>query len=161
MYTTGIIGGDCSVTATFVSAADSLTLEVTDDHLFSRYGMQMQYTVIVSNPVGIDVSGLSISAANSADLGTGSTTWTCFGSSTQCQQQGQGAFADSAVTIPAGGLVAWLITVPVPENAPDATADFAISLDGPSFVAPNTQVDTDTLVIFHDDFEVPYGDGAQ
>jgi hypothetical protein len=57
--------------------------------------------------------------------------------------------------------VAWLITVPVPENAPDATADFAISLDGPSFVAPNTQVDTDTLVIFHDDFEVPYGDGAQ
>jgi len=161
MYTTGLITGDCAVTATFVSAADSLSLQVTDDHVFARYGMQMQYTVIVSNPIGIDVPGLTISAASSADLDTGSTTWTCFGSNTQCQQQGQGAFVDNAVTIPAGGLVAWLISVPVQEDAPDTMADFTISLNAPPFAAPKTQTDTDTLVIMHDSFDVPYGDGAQ
>jgi hypothetical protein len=161
MYTTGTIAGDCAVTATFVSAADSLSLQVTDDHLFARYGNVVQYVVTVSNSIGIDVGGLTISAAASADLNAASTQWTCFGSNTQCQQSGQGAFVDNAVTIPAGGSVAWLITLPVLDNAPDTATDYTVSLNGPPFAAPTMQTDTDTLVIFHDSFDVAYGDGAQ
>jgi len=161
IYTTGPINGDCAVTATFVSAADTLNLQVTDDHLFARYGMTMQYVVTVSNSVGIDVQGLAISAANPADLNAAATNWACFGSSAQCQQQGQGTFVDNAVTIPAKGSVSWLIELPVLAHAPDATTDYTITLDSPPFAAPKTQTDTDTLVIFHDSFDVPYGDGAQ
>lgn len=160
-YTTGPIVGDCEVTASFVSAADVLSLQVTDDHVFARYGMTADYVVKVSNSVGVDVTGLTISAAASADLNTGSSQWMCFGSNTQCQQQGQGAFIDNAVTIPGKGSVSWLIAIPVLENAPSLIIDYTISLDAPPFTAPITQTDSDVPLVFHDGFDVPYGDGAQ
>jgi uncharacterized repeat protein (TIGR01451 family) len=161
VYTTGSITGDCAVSASFVSAESALSLQVTDDHAFARYGASIDYTVTVSNSVGVDVLGLTISAAASADLDTGSSQWMCFGSNTQCQQQGQGAFLDNAVTIPGKGSVSWLVTVPVLPGAPDVTADYTINLNGPPFAAPIMQTDSDTAVIFHDSFDVPYGDGAQ
>ena len=161
VYTTGPISGDCAVTATFVAAADSLSLSVTDDHAFARYGSLLQYVVTVSNSVGIDVHGLAISAAASTDLDNSSTQWMCFGSNTQCQPQGQGVFVDNAVTIPSNGTVSWLVSVPALAHASDTTVDYTVSLDSAPFPAPKTATDTNTLVIFHDSFDVPYGDGAQ
>jgi len=161
VYTTGPITGDCAVTASFVSAADSLNLSITDDHAYARYGSLLQYVVTVSNSLGIDVHGLAISAAVSTDLDNSSTQWMCFGSNTQCQQQGQGVFVDNAVTIPSKGNVSWLISIPALPHAPDATVAYTVSIDSPPFTAPKTATDTNTLVIFHDSFDVPYADGAQ
>jgi hypothetical protein len=161
VYTTGPITGDCAVSAAFVSAESALSLQVTDDHAYARYAASVDYTVTVSNSIGVDVTGLTISAAASADLNTGSSQWMCFGSNTQCQEQGQGTFMDNAVTVPGKGSVSWLVTVPVLPDAPDATVDYTINLDSPPFAAPITQTDSDAPVIFHDSFDVPYGDGAQ
>jgi len=161
VYTTGPITGDCTVAASFVSAASVLSVQVTDNHVYARYGMLLDYVVTVSNSAGVDVDGLTISGGTSPDLDTGSGHWVCFGSNTQCQSQGQGAFSDNAVAIRAKGSVSWIVTVPLLQDAPDTTVDYAVSLDSPSFAAAVTQTDTDTLVVFHDAFDVPYGDGAQ
>jgi len=161
VYTSGSITGDCAVTASFVSAESVLNVQVSDDHLFARYGSLLQYVVTVSNSAGIDVHGLAISAAASPDLDSGSGQWTCFGSNSQCQTTGQGVFADNAVTVPGKGNLSWLISVPALANAPDATVDYTISLNGAPFATPKTDTDTDTFVLFHDSFDVPYGDGAQ
>jgi len=57
--------------------------------------------------------------------------------------------------------VSWLIQIPVLPNAPDAITDYTITLDSPPFAAQKPQTDTDTFVIFHDSFDVSYGDGVQ
>ena len=57
--------------------------------------------------------------------------------------------------------MSWLIQIPVLPNAPDAITDYTITLDSPPFAAQKPQTDTDTFVIFHDSFDVSYGDGVQ
>jgi uncharacterized delta-60 repeat protein len=162
VYTTLPISADCSVTATFTAASASLSLVVTDNRQYARYGGLANFVVTVTNNSGNSVTGLSISGADtsaSADLDTAGGHWLCFGSATQCAPSGNGPFTDAAVMIPANGSVSWLVTVPVLANAPDMAASYTVTLSG---AGPDvTQTDTDTLTIYRDGFDVAYGDGTQ
>jgi uncharacterized delta-60 repeat protein len=162
VYTTRPVSGDCAVMATFTAASTSLSLVVNDNRAFARYGGLVNYVVTASNSGGNDVTGLSISGNDtspSADLDTAGGHWLCFGSAAQCAASGNGPFNDGSVSVPANGSVSWLVTVPVMMAAPDAAASYTVTLSG---AGPDvTQTDTDTLVIFHDDFDVAYADGTQ
>lgn len=162
VYTTLPISGDCTVTATFTSASASLTLVVTDNREFARYGTLVNYIVTLTNSAGSAVSGLSISGSEtsaSQDLATASGHWICFGSASQCAPSGNGPFTDANVSVPPNGSVSWFVTIPVLSAAPDDAVSYTVTLDG--IAPPVVQTDTDMLVIFHDGFDVAYGDGTQ
>jgi uncharacterized delta-60 repeat protein len=161
-YTTLPVSTDCTVTANFVSAASALTVTVSDSRTFARYGNLINYVVTVSNSGGSDATGLSISGSETStgsNLDTAGGHWLCFGSAASCAASGSGDFSDANVTIPANGSVSWIVTEPVRGDAPDAALTYTITLAG--ITPPITQSDTDAIVIFHDSFEVSYGDGTQ
>src|SRR6185369_6071318 len=102
VYTTRVISQDCSVTAAFVSASATLTLTLTDNRSFVHYGGFINYVVTLSNTSGNDVTGLTISGAEtspSSDLDTASGHWQCFGTAAECLPSGTGPFLDGNVTV--------------------------------------------------------------
>jgi hypothetical protein len=162
VYTTLPISGDCSVTATFAAASTALSVTVTNNHDYARYGTLANYVVTVTNNSGSSVTGLSIAGSDTsatADLDTAGGRWLCFASATQCAPSGNGPFTDVDVSVPANGSVTWLVTVPVLADAPDTEVSYTVTLSGggPDVIA----TDTDTLTIFRDGFDSAYGDGAR
>jgi len=155
IYITGAISADCNVSVTFALA--TLKLTVTDNHAYAQYGSEVNYEITLGNTTGTDVNGVSISATGPSGLDLASGRWECFGE--HCTPSGVGPFTDAGVTVPANGNVTWLVTIPVLENAPGTTIDYVVSVTGAGVIAPQT--DSDTLVLFHGGFNVPYADGAQ
>lgn len=68
--------------------------------------------------------------------------------------RGTGGFADTA-TLPPGTRLVWIVRAPIRIDNDSATATFAVHATGASNAA-----DSNTLVIFRDGVDVPYGDGA-
>ena len=162
LYTTLPVSADCTVTADFVNAAASLSLTLTDNRGYARYGNLSNFVVSIGNSSGNQVTGLSISGAETStgsNFDTAGGHWVCFGSAAQCVASGTGAFNDTNVSIPANGSVSWLVTLPVRMNAPDLSASYTVTVT--SAGTPVTQTDTDWLVVYRDGFDVPYGDGTQ
>lgn len=132
-----------------------LHLDVDDGHAFARYGQVRDYFVTLGNSGNAPASA-TIAATFSAAFDVPNVHWQCLGGSAgACGSGGSGGFSDSA-SVPANGSVTWIVSVPVlgGSNESEATFTAAVGSLAEAF-------DTDTLVIFRDGVDVPYGDGAE
>ncbi len=161
-YTSAAITADCSVVAAFAANAPAvLSITLTDNHDYARYGMLLNYVVTVTNSGG-DATGVTLSNDFPVQLDPAGTTWTCFGGGggTTCTASGSGPLNDSGIAIPAGRSVTWLVTALVRFDADGASIANSMSagISGGSTVSAT---DSDILVIFRDGFDVPFGDGTE
>lgn len=141
----------------------SLHLSVDDGHAFARYGHVRDYFVTLGNSGNSAADGVAIAATFSAAFDVANVHWQCLGGTGLCGSDGAGGFADTA-NLPAGASVTWIVSVPVLAGSDADQATFTVELPS-SRPAPAgaglSDADTDTLVIFRDGVDVPYGDGTQ
>jgi hypothetical protein len=135
-------------------------VSVDDAHDYARYGMVLTYVVTVTNDGNGDASGVTVANVSPPQLDATATTWTCqgAGNGAVCDANGIGALNDSAVSIPIGRSLSWVVTAPLRVDAAGNTVDYVVSASGP---ASGTDTDSDTLVIMRTGTDVPYGDGAE
>ena len=134
----------------------NLQLGLTGESDFARYGQVRKYIVTLSNNGNGTASNVAIGANLSAAFDAPSVQWTCISGApgATCTAQGEGGFADTA-TLPPGTSLTWIVRAPISGDSPADAATFTAHADGAMDAS-----DTDTLVIFRDGFDVPYGDGA-
>lgn len=140
--------------AAIAQAALALTLD--DGHHYVRYGQTLQYVITLTNSGDADATDVPVSIALSPAWDPASATWTCYPgtSGVSCTANGSGLLNDTA-TVPIGAVATWVVSVTTFAVAPDV-AGVDVSAQG---AAPRS--DIDTLVIFRDGFNVPYGDGTR
>ena len=150
---------DADVTDVGVTCAPPQTvlrLVVDDDGDYARYGQVRDYRITLENLGEAVAADIGIHAEYGPAFDAEGTSWICVaGSGAQCAATGSGSFADSA-TLPVGGSVTWIASIPVRADSAEATATLRVIADG----APGAE-DTDTLVIHRDGFDVEEADGAQ
>jgi uncharacterized repeat protein (TIGR01451 family) len=161
-WTSSAIAADCVVTATFAAnPTPNLTISVTDNRQYARPGKLLSYLVTVTNTGSGDAVGVSLSNTLPIQIDMSYTTWICIGagSSAVCASNGSGGLNTSGIVIPAGRTLVWQVTAPVLLDATGDTVDYAVSasLNGTADV---NAVDSDTLVIFRDGFDMLYANGA-
>ena len=159
----GTIAG-ANVTGVQVACAapqPHLSVTVTDDHAYARYGMIVSYVVTLTNDGAADASGIAISAG-AQQLEAAGTTWSCLGagSGAACTSAGTGALADSGVVLPIGRSLTWLVAAPLREDAAGDTLDYAVNVTGAGGASASAS-DSDVLVLLRTGTDVPYGDGAE
>ncbi|MBX3689354.1 choice-of-anchor Q domain-containing protein [Dokdonella sp.] len=135
-----------------------LVVSVTDSREYARYGMLLDYVVTVTNDGSGDANGITVQALPSDQLDATAMTWVCYGAdaTAHCTDSGSGAFSDSAVDLPIGRTLTWLVSAPVRNDAPGPGADFTIEAG-----AGVSASDSNILVLLRTGFDVPYGDGAE
>ncbi len=150
-------GNVSDVGITCAAAPPQLVLSVSDARDFARYGQVVDYVVTLANNGEGDASGVTVTFTLSAGFDGAFARISCFGagSGATCTQDAGNPLLHH-VALPAHRTLTWLVSVPVRADAADATVDFGVGADGTPSVT-----DTDTLVIFRDGFDVPYGDGTQ
>lgn len=134
-----------------------LTLTLADNHGYVRYGQTLSYVVTLTNDSGTAASGVPVSAALSPAWDADAASWVCYPGTdgAVCTDHGSGALNDT-VTLPPGARVSWVLSLPTHADTADTTATVSVSATGAATIS-----DTDTLVIFKEGFDVPYGDGTQ
>jgi|GEM_PF-967398 len=155
----GGIVGSADVTDVDVNcvALPQLALSASDDRDFARYGQVVDYIVTLANHGDGDATDLAVTFTLSAGFDGAFAQFACYG-------EGGGATCTPDpgnpllhhVELPAHRTLTWLVSVPVLAETPDVTVEFGVAADGATAVT-----DADTLVIFRDGFDVPYGDGTQ
>lgn len=142
---------------TCAATPPQLVLSVSDARDFARYGQVVDYVVTLANNGEGDASGVTVTFTLSAGFDGAFARISCFGagSGATCTQDAGNPLLHH-VALPAHRTLTWLVSVPIRADAADATVDFGVGADGTPSVT-----DTDTLVIFRDGFDVPYGDGTQ
>lgn len=144
-----------------------LYLTVDDSHAFTRYGQVRDYFVTLGNAGNTLAQDVAIAAVFSAAFDVSNVHWQCLagGGSSGCASSGSGGFSDR-VDLQANSSVTWIVSAPVLAGSPESEATLTIGPDGAPRrpVVTGTSVspasDTNTLVIFRDGYDVPYGDGA-
>lgn len=136
-----------------------LSVTVTDDHAYARYGMVVSYVVTLTNDGAADASGIALSAT-APQLDAAGTTWSCLGagSGAVCTPDGTGALADSGIVLPIGRSLTWLVAAPLREDAAGDTLDYAVNVTGAGGASAS---DSDVLVLLRTGMDVPYSDGAE
>ncbi|HEY6942981.1 InlB B-repeat-containing protein [Dokdonella sp.] len=137
-----------------------LTVSVTDNRTYVRYGMLLTYLVRVTNDGEGVATGVTVSNASPPQIDAASTTWSCHGAGggAICQASGSGALNDGGVAIPPGRTLTWVVSAPVRVDAPTGLIDYTVGVGGPS---PANATDHDVIVIFRTGMDVPYGGGAE
>jgi len=137
--------------------ASTLVLTLDDGHDFVRYGQTLSYVVTLTNNGSATASTVAVSAALSPAWDASAASWVCYPGTdgAVCTDHGSGALNDS-VTLPPGARVSWVLSIPTRADTTDITATASVSATGAATVS-----DTNTLVIFKEGFDVPYGDGTQ
>jgi len=154
----GSVGGanvtDVGVTC---SALPALALSLSDDRDFARYGQVVDYVVTLANNGDGDATNVAVAFTLSAGFDGDYAQVSCFGTGggASCVQDGANPLAYT-VSVPAHRSLTWFIAVPVRADASDTAVEIGASADGAASIT-----DTDTLVIFRDGFDVPYGDGTR
>ncbi|HEU4612087.1 MAG TPA: choice-of-anchor Q domain-containing protein [Kofleriaceae bacterium] len=140
--------------------APHLTVSVTDNRSYVRYGMLLTYLVRMTNDGEGIATGVSVSNASPPQIDAVSTSWSCHGAGggAICQASGSGALNDSGVALPPGRTLTWVVTAPVRVDAPTGLIDYTVDVGGPS---PASATDRDTIVIFRTGMDVPHGGGAE
>jgi uncharacterized repeat protein (TIGR01451 family) len=151
-----------NVDASCAPLATELHLDVDDGHEFARYGQVRDYFVTLGNSGNVAANGVVVAGAFSAAFDVANAHWQCLGSTALCSSVGAGGFSDTA-NLPANSSVSWIVSVPVLSGSGETDATFTVSLPPPLVPAGNgiSDADTDTLVIFRDGLDVPYGDGSR
>jgi len=145
---------DVSVTC---AAVPQLALSIDDARDFARYGQIVDYTVALTNDGDGDAADVAVTFALSAGFDGAFAQFACYGAGNgaTCTQDAGNPLLYH-VALPAHRSLTWFVSVPVRADTPDVTVDFSVDADGAATVS-----DTNTLVIFRDGFDVPYGDGTQ
>ena len=154
---TGTVGDaditDLAVTCAAVGAGPVLAID--DGREYARYGRTVDYMVTLANTGDAPIDDADVVFAPSAGFDAAFATLTCFAGSGICT-------ADPAdplhyvATVPASGEVTWLVSIPVHGTTAEPSVELVVTATGAT-----PAVDTNTLVILRDGFDVPYGDGAQ
>lgn len=147
------------VDASCAPLAAELYLDVDDGHEFARYGRERDYFVTLGNTGNAAANGVAVAGTFSAAFDVANARWQCLSGATACGSAGAGGFSDTA-NLPANGSVTWLVSVPVLGGSAAAAATFAVNLPPPAG-SGLSDADTDTLVLFRDSVDVPYGDGSR
>lgn len=148
-----------NVDASCAPLAAQLHLDVDDGHTFARYGYLRDYFVTLGNTGNLAANGVALTGVFSAAFDVANVHWQCLGGASLCSGAGAAGFVDTA-NLPPNSSVTWLVSVPVLGGSDAADATFAVNLPPPAG-SGLADADTDTLVLFRDSFDVPYGDGAR
>ena len=151
------------VNASCAPLAAALYLDVDDGREYARYGRVRDYFVTLGNTGNVAANGVAVAGTFSAAFDAANVRWQCLGGANLCGTTGAGDFSDTA-NLPPNSSVTWLVSVPVLGGSNATEATFAVNLASPPPAPAGTGVsdaDTDTLVIFRDGLDVPYGDGAR
>jgi uncharacterized repeat protein (TIGR01451 family) len=135
-----------------------LILTVDDRREFARYGNTATYTVTLANHTNKDLAGgATVTIALSPGLDAANATCVGINNDTStCAPGAPGTLIASATYVGSSTYTTWVITVPVLPGTTDTTVEVDASTTG----AP-IAMDVDTLVPFHDGFDVPNADGTQ
>jgi uncharacterized repeat protein (TIGR01451 family) len=154
----GVIGNAkvTNVNVSCLPGGPQLHLSVTDGGNYARYGQVRDYFVTLSNTGTAAANNVTLNADLDTSFDAANVHWTCVDGTpgTACNPHGAGGFADTATLSPGTSLV-WIVRVPI---CSDSTADSA-SLRVRATGAADA-IDTNTLVVFRDGYDVPYADGA-
>lgn len=154
----GVVGSAdvTHVDVTCAAGGAELTLAVSDDNSFARHGEVRKYVVTLTNSGNDVAAGVAVRALLDAAFDEANVRWSCIDGApgASCTPQGAGAFADTA-TLPAGTRLVWIVNAPIRGDGNAAEATFLVRADG----APDAS-DTDTLVLFRDGVDRPYGSGS-
>src|SRR5690606_30831714 len=129
-------------------------LAIDDGREYARYGRTVDYMVTLANTGDAPIDDADVVFAPSAGFDAAFATLTCFAGTGSCT-------ADPAdplhyvATVPAGGEVTWLVSIPVHGTTAEPSVELVATATGATPV-----IDTNTLVILRDGFDVPYGDGT-
>ena len=134
-----------------VHCVPQFTLSVDDGHLYARYGHVVDYTVTLTNTASTAATNVTVSNTATLGLDLPNAQW-CKGPT--CTPGTQGPL-NTTTDVPANGSVTWLISVPVLATATAPTVTLSLSTAGNV-----SSSDTDTLVLFHDSFDVANGGGV-
>ena len=162
-YTTAAIQANCLFAVTFVAQpAPVLVLAITDNRDYARFGMLLNYVITLSNTSAGDATGVTVSSTLSAQLDAANTTSICLGAGggSICPVSGIGSNTTSGIVLPAGRTLVWLVSAPVLVQPIGTTVEYTVSA-ALSGALPISATDNDTLVVFRDNFDVPYADGTQ
>jgi len=139
----------------------NLYVSVDDNHDFARYGQVRDYFVTLGNNGNV-AGSRAISATFDAAFDVANAHWQCLDASAgaSCSNSGDGDFHDSA-SVPPNASVTWVVSVPVLADSMATQATLTIGETPALTTGGLVDEDTDTLVIFRDGLDVPYGDGTQ
>jgi len=139
----------------------NLYVSVDDNHDFARYGQVRDYFVTLGNN-GNAAGSRAISATFDAAFDVANAHWQCLDASAgaSCSSSGDGGFHDSA-SVPPNASVTWVVSVPVLADSMETQATLTIGETPALTTGGLGDEDTDTLVIFRDGLDVPYGDSTQ
>ena len=139
----------------------ALYLTVDDGHDYARYGQVRDYFVTLGNNGNVTGSQ-PINATFGPAFDVANTHWQCLdaGAGATCTDSGEGDFHDSA-SVPPNSSVTWVISVPVLADSTDAQAMLTVGATPTGTTGSLAGADIDTLVIFRDGLDVPYGDGTE
>ena len=152
-YTTGIVTANCTVTASFATLLPSLSLTITADRDFVRYGQVLSYAVTLSNTGTGAANPASIALALPPQLDAAAGTWTCTngGAGAQCTAAGSGALQDNAVVLAAGRSLTWLVAAPVRADA--SGGDIVTTASASAGAITANASDRVILVLMRDGFD--------
>lgn len=130
-----------------------LQIQLEDDGDYAAYGSVRDYRVLLANSGNGPVQDVQVTASFDPALDGAAVTWECLTSApgTACTASGSGGF-DASASLAPGTSVVWRLRVPVrmDSDAPQATVQ--VQADGAGSAS-----DSNTLVIFRDGLDVPYG----
>jgi hypothetical protein len=137
-----------------------LSMSVSDNRNYARYGMLLNYIVTLTNDGSGDAIGVNLGNVSPPQLDSAATTWICqgAGSGATCTASGGGALNDANVRIPIGRTLSWIVTSPVRLDASGGSVAYTVNASGGSTASTTDQ---DTLVIMRTGMDVQYGDGAE
>ena len=149
----------CLSVASMCSMVGHAALVLTlDDHRdYARYGQTISYVVTLTNTGTATAADVAVAATLSPAWDGAGASWVCYPGTdgATCTASGSGPLDDIA-TLPPGARASWVLGVPVRAATDETTATLGIGATGATPLE-----DTDTLVIFKEGFDVPYGDGTQ
>lgn len=138
----------------------NLQLQVDDGHAYARYGQVRDYFVTLGNTGNVGANDVSVAATFSAAFDVPNLSWSCLDNGSGCTTPGGGGNFDTLADVPANGSVTWIVSVPVRGDSNESEGTVTVAQGTPSGT-PAGSSDTNTLVVFRDGLDVPYGDGAQ
>jgi len=151
----------CALLATLLPATAFgqavLTLTLDDHHDYARYAQTLAYIVTLTNSGDAAATDVPIVVALSPAWDGAGASWVCYPGSdgATCTVAGNGPLDDIA-TLPPGARASWVVYLPTFAATAETTATVQVGASGASPLS-----DTNTLVVFRDGFDVPYGDGTQ
>lgn len=152
-----LAGADVSnVAVTCVDALAQVSASIADGRDYARYSQVVDYTVRLSNGGNGVASGIALSSVLSAGLNDAQARWICLdgGNGAVCAPTGTGPLIDT-VTLPAGGSLTWLVTIPVRAVTSEPAVTYQVHVDGAVQAS-----DSNTLVVMRDGFDVDGADGT-